>query len=98
MQTDLSNHWYHSPDISSSWKIRDGLPGASCSVYNSNLPASPSPALFYLRDTRLLGPNTPVSPGSVPMMISSSPLGAVNRPKDGPLVTVTVPVQSGLIV
>ena len=55
-------------------------------------------ALFYLRDTRLLGPNTPVSPGSVPMMISSSPLGAVNRPKDGPLVTVTVPVQSGLIV
>ena len=58
----------------------------------------PSPALFYLRDTRLLGPNTPVSPGSVPMMISSSPLGAVNRPKDGPLVTVTVPVQSGLIV
>ena len=49
----------------------------------SSLCPPTSPALFYLRDTRLLGP-TDTSPGVVPMTISSSPWGAMYRPKDIP--------------
>jgi hypothetical protein len=51
-------------------------------------------SLFYLPDTRLLGPSTTTAPGSVPMAISSSPVGAMNIPKDSPDTgMVKVPVQ-----
>ena len=51
------------------------------------LPAT-SPALFYLSDTRLFGPCTKTKPGSVPMTISSSPSGEMNRPKDPPTASI----------
>jgi len=47
-------------------------------------PAPTSPALLYLRDTRLFGPCTKTKPGSVPMTTSSSPSGVMKRPKEGP--------------
>src|SRR5262245_39537705 len=50
----------------------------------SCVPPRPSPALFYLGDTRLLGPCTNTKPGVFPTTISSSPLGAMNIPKDSP--------------
>jgi hypothetical protein len=58
---------------------------ARCPARQVLSPACPltSPALFYLRDTRLLGPCTDTKPGVVPMTISSAPLGAMNIPKIG---------------
>ena len=58
--------------------------GAACPPRSSLACPSTSPALFYLRDTRLFGPCTNTTPGVVPMTTSSSPLGATNRPKDTP--------------
>jgi hypothetical protein len=55
--------------------------------------------LFYLRDTRLLGPSTTTAPGSVPMRINSSPVGAMNMLNDSHVKgIISVPVQFGLTV
>jgi hypothetical protein len=84
---------------------RSSLPrvmvGHGCSARQILSSACPptSPALFYLRDTRLFGPSTNAKPGVVSMAISSAPLGAMNIPKDSPDAgMVMVPEQSGWTV
>src|SRR5262249_17453297 len=64
------------------------------------LPACPptSPALFYWGDTLGQMSDPPLPGGAVVISANDSPLGARNIPKDGPLVTVKLPVQSGLTV
>jgi hypothetical protein len=52
----------------------------------------------YFGDTRRFGPCTRTNPGVVPKTITSSPLGATNKPNDTPSATVYVPEQSGLTV
>jgi hypothetical protein len=57
-----------------------------------------SPALFYLRDTLRAMSDASLPGGAVAMVAMASPLGAMKRPKEGPLGTVKLPVQSALTV
>ena len=54
--------------------------------------------IIYLRDTLGQMSDPPLPGGAVVISANDSPLGARNIPKDGPLVTVKLPVQSGLTV
>src|SRR5262245_60545308 len=82
-----------------------GVVGRKGCVFCRSVPAGPlpclpttSPALFYLRDTLRAMSDTSLPGGAVEISANDSPLGAMKRPKDGPLVTVKLPVQSALTV